>query len=68
MRVGRRAGAAGVLHPDIEVGTSPCFWSNSRAIWVGDPKCGSEPRHLHLTLFLSSPHTSSLTEIQEQVL
>jgi pimeloyl-ACP methyl ester carboxylesterase len=26
-----------------------------RAIWVGDPKCGSELRHLHLTL--SYPET-----------
>jgi hypothetical protein len=31
-----------------------------QAIWVGDPKCASELRHMHLTLFLGSLHINDL--------
>jgi hypothetical protein len=46
------------LHPDLEVGDVALLLEQLQAIWVGDPKCGSELRHLHLTLLLGSLHTS----------
>jgi len=51
-------GAAGALHPDIEGGDAALLLEQLQAIWVGDPKRGSELRQLHLTLFLGSLHTS----------
>jgi hypothetical protein len=58
-----RGGSAGgrggrCLHPDIEVGDVALLLEQLQAIWVGNPKCGSELHHLHLTLFLGSLHTS----------
>jgi hypothetical protein len=57
MRGRPEGGAAGDLHPDIEVGHVALLLEQLQAIWVGDPKCGSELRQLHLTLFLGSLHT-----------
>jgi hypothetical protein len=56
MRVGPRP-AAGASIPTSRSRTSPYYWEQLQAIWVGDPKCGSELRQLHLTLFLGSLHT-----------
>jgi hypothetical protein len=40
-----------------------------RAIWVGDPKCGSELRHLHLTPSYPEPQKPATvpTERPERV-
>jgi len=37
-------GAAGALQPDIEFGDVALLLEQLQAIWVGDPKSGSELR------------------------
>jgi hypothetical protein len=58
MRGRREGGAARALRPDIEVGDVALLLEQLQATWVGDPTSASELRHLHLTLFLGSLHTS----------